>query len=1120
MDTPENIPMQTEVSQAPDQNNTGPAAAMRRPHRAVPLRRVTPWYQAAHRWLLANTFAPGFLPGPWSRPIFGYLAATLLQLVVVIGTFGLILVSPAFRFPAGPLILVVLLVALGWGTGPSIVATLVGAVLLIFFLVPPAFSLVIPQEEDAIGLIVYLVVGLTVGILASQAQRARHAAEVLSTRLETIVEAIPDPLVRYDRDGRAVHFNRVARAIVPAEQQGLALAEMPQQLHLRTLYGEQLPLDALPLARALRGETVTGVELVYQTLVGQQRVVSISAAPLRSPLHGTIEGAVTITHDLSEVRRAEHFADERASQLEAIFEVMTDGVNVYDSEGRIVQMNAAARAFFARVIPSGPLEQPMHERVSHIALFDESGQPLPVEQTPVFRILQGEVLANEASVDLMVRTLMDETIWLNVSGAPLRDHEGHIVGGVAILHDITERRRVEEALRASEERYRTIVQTANEGIWLLDPEARTLYTNERLAQILGYTPEEMRGHTVLEFVFPEDAEAGRARIGSNLLGNFEQFDFRFRRKDGSSLYTLACTSPVRDGAGTIVGALGMFTDLTERKRAADHEFFLAEVSKLLASTLDYQETLATIAHLVVPQLADWFAVDLVNTAGQFELVEVDHADPEKVRWAKALREKFPVDPNAPGGSAHVFRTGQAVCYPHITDEMLAGTARSEEELALLRQVGSMSAMIVPLVARGKPIGVVTFVSSESGRHYDERDLALAEEVGRRAGIALDNARLYQAMRQARDQLDIILQGVADGIIVYDRSSQIIYANEAAAQMTGFASVQAMLETPPLGIVSKYEIIDEQGRPFPFARLTHRRVFAGEQTAQDTIGYYNKATGRPERWSQVTSCPVYDEQGKVVYVITIIHDLTERVLAERRKDGFISMASHELKTPVTSLKGFTHLLQRRLAKHGDEQGQHFLARMDAQLDRLAKLISELLDISRIQADKLNLQVEPVDLDALVDETVENVQATTSTHQLLREGRADAQVMGDKDRLGQVVINLLTNAIKYSPHADRVLIRLSRDQQQAIVSVQDFGIGIDEAEQQKIFERFYQVSDPEGRTYPGLGIGLYLSHDIVERHHGRLWVESREGEGATFSLALPLFQQEQERSMLKQGGGKER
>ncbi|MEO8956222.1 MAG: HAMP domain-containing sensor histidine kinase, partial [Ktedonobacteraceae bacterium] len=219
--------------------------------------------------------------------------------------------------------------------------------------------------------------------------------------------------------------------------------------------------------------------------------------------------------------------------------------------------------------------------------------------------------------------------------------------------------------------------------------------------------------------------------------------------------------------------------------------------------------------------------------------------------------------------------------------------------------------------------------------------------------------------------------------------------------------------------------------------------------------------------------------------------------------FISMASHELKTPVTSLKGFSYVLQRRLTKQGDEQSLQYLSRMDAQILKLTKLISELLDISRMQSGKLAFQQELFDLDTLVQETMAAVQAATASHQLQIEGKAEAQVLGDKDHLGQVFINLLTNAIKYSPKADTVLIHLSKNQEQAIVSVQDFGIGISEPHHQKIFERFYQVTDPEERTYPGLGIGLYISHEIVERHHGRMWVESsKKGHGSTFSVALPL------------------
>lgn len=500
----------------------------------------------------------------------------------------------------------------------------------------------------------------------------------------------------------------------------------------------------------------------------------------------------------------------------------------------------------------------------------------------------------------------------------------------------------------------------------------------------------------------------------------------------------------------------------------------------------------------------------MDAEGRFEPIEIAHKDPEQVRWARRLWEHYPIDPDAPTGAPNVVRTGRSELYPEITDDLLVAAARSEEELAVARQIGYTSAMLVPLIARGKTIGVVTFVSTESGRKYDKRDLALAEEVGRRAGVALDNARLYQEAQQSRDQLDIILQGVADGILVYAANSRLLYANEAAAQMTGYASVQEVLTTPPLGIVARFEIIDEQGQPFSHAQLPHRRVLAGEQQAEAIIGYTRAGTGQPERWSLVKSRPVLDGSGQVTLVVTIIHDITERMIVERRKDEFISMASHELKTPVTSLKGFTNVLQRRLAKQGDAQALHYLARMDAQLNKLTTPISDLLDISRMQSGKLALRTEPLDLDTFIDETMENVQAATSTHRLLIEGRTGAQVFGDKERLGQVFVNLLTNAIKYSPRADKVIVRLFQDgdREQAIVSVQDFGIGIDKTHHENIFERFYQVTNPEERAYPGLGIGLYISSEIVARHHGRMWVESSKGKGATFSVALPLLPQREQ------------
>jgi signal transduction histidine kinase len=250
--------------------------------------------------------------------------------------------------------------------------------------------------------------------------------------------------------------------------------------------------------------------------------------------------------------------------------------------------------------------------------------------------------------------------------------------------------------------------------------------------------------------------------------------------------------------------------------------------------------------------------------------------------------------------------------------------------------------------------------------------------------------------------------------------------------------------------------------------------------------------------------------------TALHDVDERLRAisllqqqaislrelEKREDAFISMASHELRTPVTSLKGFTQILQRRLKHQADPQSLFFLERMNAQLNRLTNLISDLLDVSKIEAGILELHRANVDCDELVRETVEAVQANCATHRLDIEGKTEAQVYADRDRLEQVLMNLLTNAIKYSPEADSILIRLRKVQGQVEVAIQDFGIGIPEEHQERVFERFYQVSGPEQNTYPGLGIGLYIARTLIERHGGRLWLKSRQGAGSTFYFTLPI------------------
>jgi signal transduction histidine kinase len=231
-------------------------------------------------------------------------------------------------------------------------------------------------------------------------------------------------------------------------------------------------------------------------------------------------------------------------------------------------------------------------------------------------------------------------------------------------------------------------------------------------------------------------------------------------------------------------------------------------------------------------------------------------------------------------------------------------------------------------------------------------------------------------------------------------------------------------------------------------------------------------------------------------------VAERHTLEQRKDEFISLASHELRTPLTCLLGYAQLAQSELAGSGHPLALGMLASMEAQAEKLARLIADLLDLSKIQAGNLTFAEEAVDVDALVREVVEQLQQTRTQHQINIEGSAPGTIVGDRGRLGQVVINLLTNAMKYSPQAEQIIVHLTSATWALKVSVQDFGIGIPPSEQGKIFERFYRVPGEQKQAGDGLGVGLFIAYQIIEHHGGKLWVESLEGHGATFSFSLPL------------------
>ncbi len=383
----------------------------------------------------------------------------------------------------------------------------------------------------------------------------------------------------------------------------------------------------------------------------------------------------------------------------------------------------------------------------------------------------------------------------------------------------------------------------------------------------------------------------------------------------------------------------------------------------------------------------------------------------------------------------------------------------------------------------------------------------ARELLARVGAHLEMARLrkeaQEGIKAERQRLhDLFMQAPAVIVVLRGPDHVLELANPLALQLFGIHRPiigkpirEVLAEFEGQGSIARLDAVYQTGQPFVGREVLVHYDRTGDGTLEE--GYFNFVY-------QPSSNASGDIDGVMVYA----NDVTEQVKARqqsedlsRQKDDFIEVASHELKTPVTSLKGFAQLLERRFRRDGDARSADLLHKMDAQLTKLTSLIEDLLDVTKIENGQLQLRCSLFDYNTLITEVVEEIQHAAPRHRIVPELRASVTLFADRDRIGQILTNLLTNAIKYSPQADTVLVKTRCTEETVVTSVQDFGIGIATEKQPYLFERFYRVEGDSQANYPGLGLGLYIAAAFITRHHGEIWVQSTEGEGTTFSFSLP-------------------
>lgn len=498
--------------------------------------------------------------------------------------------------------------------------------------------------------------------------------------------------------------------------------------------------------------------------------------------------------------------------------------------------------------------------------------------------------------------------------------------------------------------------------------------NNGACSLYGYTLEETIGKSIALLVPPDRRhEVGEILAKIRNGQRIDHYETVRRHKSGRLLHVSISVSPIVDGAGRVLGAATIARDISERGRRLEEQRFLLEVDRVLASSLDHETILSGVARLAVNHIADWCAIDLVGEDGAIAPGFVLHRDPTQTTFVRDLHVRC--SPRVEGRYCipSVMQSSEAKLYDDVATALATAAVEDRSYLETLDRSGARSAMVLPMTARGRTLGIIALVSLEGGRLYDDYDLALAEDLAHRVALALDNVRLYQDAQQA---------------------------------------------------------------------------------------------------------------------IQI-------------RDEFLSVAAHELRTPVTSLHGFAQFALRQLEKDEPFDASKLkqgLKVIDYQSKKLSYLVSQLLDVSAIEGGRLAIDRQLVDLARLMDSVISMARNGANGHTLVLDTPQTMPAFVDPLRIEQVALNLIDNAIKYSPEGGQVLVELTSPEPDLVrLAVRDHGIGIPPEHRERVFDRLFRGHHVD--HYSGMGLGLYIAREVVHRHGGEISLEFPEDGGTTSIVTIP-------------------
>jgi len=606
----------------------------------------------------------------------------------------------------------------------------------------------------------------------------------------------------------------------------------------------------------------------------------------------------------------------------------------------------------------------------------------------------------------------------------------------------------------SDQRLRLALEAAEVGTWDLDLVSYTVYWDAKCKQLYGYHQHDfVPFEQVLNCIHPSDKDSVHKAVKEATNPEIRapyNIIFRTIGADDGQLRWLQCKGRAMfNERNEAVRFTGIAQDITIQQQ---------QKLQLEASELRYRDLIENSAVGKVVFTGRDMKVDIINDA----MLEIWGKERENV-IGKTLLEAMPELEGQPflAQLQQVYDTG----IPYSTDKAVAYISKKG--------------------------------AAPEPHWFNYNYRALYDAEGKIYGVintATEISEVIEALhaeKRANEELQFILEAGSLGTWYLDMASYQLFYD---------AKTQALVGYPPVGSISLDQALSYVYEPDKekVSQAIRHAFDAGTSGGNFEVEQRTKSGAA---WLRIKGRVKFDPAGNPVQLAGIVMDISMHKQLQKHKDDFISTASHEIKTPITTIKTYGQLLEAHLEESGSSIEKSMVKKMNEQVMRLNELVNGLLDVTKMQAGKLNYNETYFDFDELTNSVTEELQLISDTHRIQKRLKAGCQVYGDKNRIRQVISNLITNAIKYSPGAKDIIVNTAVKGDEVTLCVEDFGIGISRDKQDKVFEQFYQAGG-EAHTFPGLGLGLYISSQIIRHTDGRIWIENtEEGKGSTFCFALP-------------------